>query len=320
MAEKGKTGYVGRLKDDVKKLERIKTELEEKVRKLEEKLKDHDENCQTKIHDLEEEIRRLKEEIKRLVEEIEKMEMKMKMRDLEESNTFLEEEVNEAKTEIGELKTKFGDLHEKIKKFELSEDELVIRQLCSSVQENLSRIVLRENFNEIQNKRTRYMEEYISSQIEGKKEQNEARSRWKKLKKEIKWDEYLLIQLKSVKKRGNDTSHPSLTEKNIDDAKMNLEEKGKLGKHNVKAVDQLKVIWTQTNGKLLQGTSSVGQEQGGPRTVSATTRQNCQDIRPPNGTYASKAAGGPGDCFGPKQVMQSFSRPAFQKRHYSGAS
>ncbi|XP_031573181.1 golgin subfamily A member 6-like protein 22 isoform X2 [Actinia tenebrosa] len=290
MADKGKTSYVGRLKDDIKKNERIQIEMEEKLRKLEEKLKDHDENCQTKINELEEEIKRLKGEIEKLKEENNTLqenikELEMKTEDLEESNTFLEKQMKEiddnAKKEIGELKTKLGNLDEKLKKSELSEDELIIRQLCSSVQENLSRIVLQGYFEEIQNKRTQDMENYISTQIEDEDEQNKARLRWEELKKEINWNEFWIKQLKPVKKRGNETAHPPLTEKVIDAAKNKLKRREKLGKHNVKAVDQLKDIWTQTNRKLPQGSSTKGQEQSGSRFVSTARR-----------TYANKAAGG----------------------------
>ncbi|XP_031551513.1 uncharacterized protein LOC116288808 [Actinia tenebrosa] len=172
---------------------------------------------------------------------------------LEESNTFLDKAANEAKAEIGELKTKFGDLNEKIKKFELSEDELVIRQLCSSVQKNILRIVLQENFNEIQNKSTRYMKEYIE-QIKDKGEQKRARSRWKELRKEVSWNEFKLItQLKPVKTRGNETAHPPLTKEVIMAAKNKLEKMEKLGPEMVEAVDQLEDIWETTNKKLPQG-------------------------------------------------------------------
>ncbi|XP_031573175.1 putative golgin subfamily A member 6-like protein 3 [Actinia tenebrosa] len=265
MAEKSKTGF---FRNYNRKEKERKIHLEEKARKLEAKLKDHDENCQPKIHDLEEEIQRLKEEITRLEEEIEKLDkeantlrekiktLEMKNGDLEESNTFLEKEANEVKGEVGKLK----------KKFELSEDELVIRQLCSSVQENLLRIVLQENFNEIQNKRTRYMEEYISSQIKDKGERKRARLRWKDLKKEVDWNEFLIKQLKPVKTSGNETAHPPLTEEVINAAKNKLEKRKKLGPEMVKAVDQLKEIWEKTNQKLTQGTSF--QDKAGLSTSS----------------------------------------------------
>ncbi|XP_031551549.1 uncharacterized protein PFB0765w-like [Actinia tenebrosa] len=266
MDEKGNTSYVGRLKAKLNKNRRIQNELFEKVKRLEEELtKDH-ENCQSKINDLEEEIKRLKEEIEKLKEESNTLKeeikkLKKKTGDLGESNAFLEKkmkeiddnakkEANKAEKEIGDLNTKLENLDEKLKMFELSEDELVIRQLCSSVQQNLLKIVLQGNFEEIQNKRTEDMENYISTQIEDEHEQNEARLRWKKLKKDVNWNDFLIRQLTDVKRRGNETAHPSLTEEDIDDAKINLKEKKKLGKHMVKAVDQLKVIWIQTNRKL----------------------------------------------------------------------
>lgn len=268
MADQNPGSYTRRLKDEIKKNKIKINDLQEQIKTLQEKLTDH-ENCQAKINELEEEIRRLREE---------NIKLRTEIGDLKERNTYLENKMETIQQKNGDLENELKKHGEKLKAFELSEDELIIRQLCSKVQENILRLVLQEDFDEIENKSIRYVEKYIPTQIEDKRKQDEARERWEELKDEIDWDDYLIIQLKSIKDKGNQTAHPPLTEENIEKAKTNLKEMKKLGKNNVKAVDKLKGILEKTNSKLMRNRPRINSAE--ERDRGGRTKEFCKSTKP----------------------------------------
>jgi hypothetical protein len=172
-------------------------------------------------------------------------------------NKVLEEEIESLKTEnlllnekLKENDVRMDSMETKIKAFELSEDQLCIAQLCTSLQENMCRIVLEDYYDENSNKNTRYMEDYITNRIENEVEQETARERWKQLKEEMNWKPYWIITLGPLKRERNEKAHPTLTEERIKNAKLKMEKEGKLSENIVKAVDTLTKMWKQTNSKL----------------------------------------------------------------------
>lgn len=193
-----------------------------------------------KLKEYERKIKDLKKDERKLQKKVENHELKIK--ELEERLKTLKEEKEK--------------LEQRIKALEQSEDELIIRQLCSKVQENILEIVLQGYFNKIQNKNIKDMENYIRTQIKDEDKQreellrDEARKRWQELKNEIDWDDFLIRQFKGLKTGGNDAAHPPLTGRNIEKAKENLERMKKLGEQQVKAVNVLKDMLKKTNSKL----------------------------------------------------------------------
>jgi hypothetical protein len=147
-------------------------------------------------------------------------------------------------------KQQLKDCNERIKSFELSEDQLCIGQLYTSLQENICEIVLEDYYDKISNKKTKHMQVYITNQIENKAEQKRARERWKQLKKEMKWNPSWLITLEPLRRERNEVAHPTLTEESIKRAKCKMEKEGKLSNIMVKAVDGLTNMLKQTNSKL----------------------------------------------------------------------
>lgn len=184
-----------------------------------------------KIYDLTEELRILKE----------------KLKDHEEN---CQPRIKKLEEEIERLKKEQLKEHEEIlKTLVLSKDELIIRQLCTSVQQNLLKIVLKDDFKQ-HNTSTKYINDYIKRQIGDKQEQKRAKSRWKKIKKEVNWDGFLIKQLKPLKQGGNDAAHPDLKEEEINAAKRNLKKEKKFDEDMVQSVDRLTTIWKETNRKL----------------------------------------------------------------------
>jgi hypothetical protein len=162
---------------------------------------------------------------------------------LEEEHILLNENLTEKDVLIDSLKRN-------IKAFEHSEDQLCIGQLCTSIQENMCEIVLEDYYDEKWNKNTKYMEDYITIQIENKAEQETARERWKLLKKEMNWNPYLIRTLGPLRRERNEVAHPPLTEESIKNAKLKMEKEGRLSKNMAKAVDTLKKMWKLSNSKL----------------------------------------------------------------------
>jgi chromosome segregation ATPase len=246
MAGEGATsGYTGRLKDTIWKNEKKIKNLEEQIKELQEQLNDHNENCVGKIKPLEDEIERLKKENQSLNEKIKTMDTEIT--ELKESYQWLEEDTHK---KLNEYKIELTDRNERIKSFELSEEQLCIGQLCTSLQENICEIVLEDHYDEISNKNTRYMQDYITNQIENKAEQKRARERWKELKKEMNWNPYWIITLGPLRRERNEVAHPTLTEESIQRAKCKMKKEGKLSNNMVKAVDALTNMLKQTKSKL----------------------------------------------------------------------
>jgi hypothetical protein len=162
---------------------------------------------------------------------------------LKKENRLLNEKLKEKDVRIDSMETK-------IKAFELSEHQLCIAQLCTSLQENMCEIVLEDYYDEKSNKNTKYMEDYITNQIENKAEQETARERWKLLKKEMNWNPYWIITLGPLRRERNEVANPPLTEERIKNAKLKMEKEGILSNNMVKAVDALTNMLKQTNSKL----------------------------------------------------------------------
>jgi chromosome segregation ATPase len=233
MAGEGATSFTSRLKDTIRKKDKKIKNLEEQIKELQEQLSDHNENCQTE---------RLKKENQSINEKNKTMDTEIT--ELKESYQWLEEDTHK---KLNEYKIALTDRNERIKSFQLSEEQLCIAQLCTSLQENICEIVLQLYYDEKSNKNTKHMEEYIKNQIESKVEQKRARKRWKLLKKEMKWTPYWIITLKPL---GRKVANPPLTEERIKRAKFKMKQEGILSKNMAKAVDTLMHMWKETNSKL----------------------------------------------------------------------
>jgi hypothetical protein len=92
-----------------------------------------------------------------------------------------------------------------------------MRQLCTSLQENMCKIVLGKNFDKTLNTSADdiIMEQHIVNLIDDEFEQNAARKIWETLKKDIDWNPYLITAMASFKQAGNVVAHPELTEERI---------------------------------------------------------------------------------------------------------
>jgi alanyl-tRNA synthetase len=153
---------------------------------------------------------------------------------------------------IKALEEEIERLKKEIKTFQLSEDQLCIAQLCTSLQKNMFEIVLEGYYDEKSNKNTKYMEDDIKNQIKDNAEQKRATERWELLKKEINWNPYWIRILGPLKTKRNEVAHPTLTEESIQRAKCKMKEEGTLSNNMVKAVDALTNMLKQTNYSKLQ--------------------------------------------------------------------